>query len=126
MKRVLLSSVAALAVFAAAAPVFAEGPAAAPAAPAAPAAAPAEATSAIFGPNHKDGEVDTDTSVEATPGDLAKDADSEKIDDSKAKTGKANNAVVDKDGVLREKGPKPAAKSAAAGQKALPKTSAAK
>ena len=119
MKRVLLSSVAALAVFAAAAPVFAEGPAAAP-------AAPAEATSAIFGPNHKDGEVDTDTSVEATPGDLAKDADSEKIDDSKAKTGKANNAVVDKDGVLREKGPKPAAKSAAAGQKALPKTSAAK
>ena len=116
MKRVLLSSVAALAVFAAAAPVFAEGPA----------AAPAEATSAIFGPNHKDGEVDTDTSVEATPGDLAKDADSEKIDDSKAKTGKANNAVVDKDGVLREKGPKPAAKSAAAGQKALPKTSAAK
>ncbi|VTY21308.1 LPKTxAVK-anchored surface protein [uncultured Streptococcus sp.] len=122
MKRVLLSSVAALAVFAAAAPVFAEGPAAAPAAP----AAPAEATSAIFGPNHKDGEVDTDTSVAATPGDLAKDADSEKIDDSKAKTGKANNAVVDKDGVLREKGPKPAAKSAAAGQKALPKTSAAK
>lgn len=50
---------------------------------------------------------------------------------SKAKTGKANNAVVDKDGVLREKGKAAAQKPAAkAGQKpagkVLPKTSAAK
>lgn len=51
------------------------------------------------------------------------------VDSSKAKTGKANNAVVDKDGVVREKDKKamaPAAKKAPAGHKALPKTSAAK
>lgn len=49
------------------------------------------------------------------------------VDSSKAKTGKANNAVVDKDGVVREKDKKamaPAAKKAAG--KVLPKTSAAK
>ena len=124
MKKVLLSSVAALAVFSAVAPVFAEGP-----------AAPSDATpAAIFGPNHKDGETNADTTVAATTEDLAKDANAEKVEDSKAKTGKANNAVVDKDGVLREKGPKkedkkapaPEQKAPAAGQKALPKTSAVK
>ena len=47
------------------------------------------------------------------------------VDTSKAKTGKANNAVVDKDGVLREKGKTAPAKKPA-GQKTLPKTSAAK
>ena len=46
------------------------------------------------------------------------------VDSSKAKTGKANNAVVDKDGVLREKGKAMPAKKPAG--KVLPKTSAAK
>ena len=47
------------------------------------------------------------------------------VDTSKAKTGKANNAVVDKDGVLREKGKTAPAKKPA-GQKTLPKTHAVK
>lgn len=47
------------------------------------------------------------------------------VDSSKAKTGKANNAVVDKDGVLREKGKAMAPAKKPAGR-VLPKTSAAK
>lgn len=47
-------------------------------------------------------------------------------DSSKAKTGKANNATVDKDGVLREKGKKMAPAMKPAAKKALPKTSAVK
>ena len=140
MKKVLLSSVAALAVFAAAAPVFA-------------------ADEIPFGGPNGDqvnirGWVDNGT--EASLDEARVFGNESQKENSKAKTGAANNAVVepkkDKNGkvienefVLREKGPKaapakdaakPAGKdaakpgaaksSAAAGQKALPKTSAVK
>lgn len=140
MKKVLLSSVAALAVFAAAAPVFA-------------------ADEIPFGGPNGDqvnirGWVDNNT--EASLDQAREFGNASQKENSKAKTGAANNAVVeakkDKNGnvienefVLREKGPKAAApakdaakpagkdaakpgaaKSGAAGQKALPKTSAVK
>ena len=138
MKKVLLSSVAALAVFSAAAPVFA-------------------ADEIPFGGPNGDqvnirGWVDNNKEFEGNLFEARVFGNESQKENSKAKTGAANNAVVepkkDKNGkvienefVLREKGPKaapakPAGKdaakpgaaksSAAAGQKALPKTSAVK
>ena len=133
MKKVLLSSVAALAVFTAVAPVFAED-------------LPFGGPNGVLAPGYVN--TDTPASLEEAKafGDHAQQ------ENSKAKTGKANNAVVEpkKDAkgnvienefVLRDKGQKDAkadkkadakdakdAKKApaAAGQKALPKTSAVK
>ena len=132
MKKVLLSSVAALAVFAAAAPVFAADD------------IPFGGPNGVLG----SGYVDTDKDVASL--DQAKAfGDVAQQENSKAKTGEANNAVVEpkKDAkgnvienefVLREKGPKAdkaeakkdakkeEGKAPAAGQKTLPKTSAVK
>ena len=135
MKKVLLSSVAALAVFAAAAPVFA-------------------ADDIPFGgPNGVLGSGYVDTDKDAASLDQARDfGNKAQQENSKAKTGEANNAVVEpkKDAngnvienefVLREKGPKAdkadkaegkkdakkeEGKAPVAGQKTLPKTSAVK
>lgn len=135
MKKVLLSSVAALAVFAAAAPVFAED---------LPFGGPNGDQVNIRGwvDNNKDNEGDLNQA--RLFGNVSEQ------ENSKAKTGEANNAVVEpkKDAngnvienefVLRDKGPKAdkaeekkdAKKEegkapAAAGQKTLPKTSAVK
>ena len=134
MKKVLLSSVAALAVFTAVAPVFAED-------------LPFGGPNGVLAPGYVN--TDNPASLEEAKafGDHAQQ------ENSKAKTGEANNAVVepkkDENGnvienefVLRDKGQKDAkadmkadkkadakdAKKApaAAGQKALPKTSAVK
>ena len=130
MKKVLLSSVAALAVFTAVAPVFAED-------------LPFGGPNGVLAPGYVN--TDNPASLEEAKafGDHAQQ------ENSKAKTGEANNAVVepkkDENGnvienefVLRDKGQKDAkadkkadakdAKkaAAAAGQKALPKTSAVK
>ena len=131
MKKVLLSSVAALAVFAAAAPALAD--------------------EFVFGPNGVDSATyvkDPKTS-DASLEEAAKAGDVAQQENSKAKTGEANNAVVEpkKDAngnvienefVLRDKGPKAdkaeakkdakkeEGKAPAAGQKTLPKTSAVK
>lgn len=134
MKKVLLSSVAALAVFTAVAPVFAED-------------------LPFGGPNGVLGSGYVDTEHDAASLDQARDfGNTAQQENSKAKTGEANNAVVEpkKDAngnvienefVLRDKGQQDAkadkkadakdakdAKKApaAAGQKALPKTSAVK
>ena len=128
MKKVLLSSVAALAVFAAAAPVFAADD------------IPFGGPNGVLAPGYVD--TDKPASLEEAKafGDVAQQ------ENSKAKTAEANNAVVEpkKDAngnvienefVLRDKGPKAdkaeAKKEegkapAAAGQKTLPKTSAVK
>ena len=130
MKKVLLSSVAALAVFAAAAPVFAED-------------LPFGGPNGVLAPGYVD--TDKPASLEEAKafGDVAQQ------ENSKAKTGEANNAVVEpkKDAkgnvienefVLRDKAPKAdkaeakkdakkeEGKAPAAGQKTLPKTSAVK
>lgn len=130
MKKVLLSSVAALAVFAAAAPAFAED-------------------LPFGGPNGDQvnirGWVDNNKDNEGNLNQARVFGNASEQENSKAKTGEANNAVVEpkKDAngnvienefVLRDKGQKDAkadkkadAKApAAAGQKALPKTSAVK
>ena len=134
MKKVLLSSVAALAVFAAAAPAFAED-------------------LPFGGPNGDQvnirGWVDNNKENEGNLLEARDFGNESQKENSKAKTGEANNAVVEpkKDAkgnvienefVLRDKGQKDAkadkkadkkadAKApAAAGQKALPKTSAVK
>ena len=130
MKKVLLSSVAALAVFAAAAPAFAED-------------------LPFGGPNGDQvnirGWVDNNKDNEGNLDQARVFGNASEQENSKAKTGEANNAVVEpkKDAngnvienefVLRDKGQKDAkadkkadAKApAAAGQKALPKTSAVK
>ena len=131
MKKVLLSSVAALAVFAAAAPVFAED-------------------LPFGGPNGDQvnirGWVDNNKENEGNLLEARDFGNESQKENSKAKTGEANNAVVEpkKDAkgnvienefVLRDKGPKAdkaeAKKEegkapAAAGQKTLPKTSAVK
>lgn len=96
------------------------------------AAAPAALAQEVSAPN---GVTASDNAVTGTSKDDSHDLTFEQVtpepfnkaqvDSSKAKTGKANNANVDKDGVLREKGPK-APKAPAKGQKALPKTSAVK
>ena len=131
LKKVLLSSVAALAVFAAAAPVFAADD------------IPFGGPNGVLAPGYVD--TDKPASLEEAKafGDVAQQ------ENSKAKTGEANNAVVEpkKDAkgnvienefVLREKGPKAdkaegkkdakkeEGKAPAAGQKTLPKTSAVK
>ena len=98
------------------------------------AAAPAALAQEVSAPNGVTAKV---TAVTGTSKDDSKDLtfdqlspepfNAAQVDSSKAKTGNANNAVVDKDGVVREKGKKamaPAAKKAAG--KVLPKTSAAK
>ena len=108
MKKVLLSSVAALAVFAAVAPVFAND-------------ATAEG---VFGANRKTEEsgIYADTSKDATVAEIkeANDKDlgtkSEKWTRDANKLKKGENLKVDKG----------EAKAPAAGQKALPKTSAVK
>ena len=130
MKKVLFSSVAALAVFAAAAPAFAED-------------------LPFGGPNGDQvnirGWVDNNKDNEGNLDQARVFGNASEQENSKAKTGEANNAVVEpkKDAngnvienefVLRDKGQKDAkadkkadAKApAAAGQKALPKTSAVK
>ena len=114
MKKVLLSSVAALAVFAAVAPVFAND-------------ATAEG---VFGANRKTEEsgIYADTSKDATVAEIkdANDKDlgtkSEKWTRDANKLKKGENLKVDKG----EAGKKADAKAPAAGQKALPKTSAVK
>lgn len=134
MKKVLLSSVAALAVFAAAAPVFAADD------------IPFGGPNDVLAPGYVDTNKPASLEEAKAFGDVAQQ------ENSKAKTGVANNAVVEpkKDAkgnvienefVLREKGPKAdkAGKAeemkeakkegkapAAAGQKSLPKTSAVK
>ena len=130
MKKVLLSSVAALAVFAAAAPAFAED-------------------LPFGGPNGDQvnirGWVDNNKDNEGNLDQARVFGNASEQENSKAKTGEANNAVVEpkKDAngnvienefVLRDKGQKDAKADkkadkkapAAAGQKALPKTSAVK
>ena len=114
MKKVLLSSVAALAVFAAVAPVFAND-------------ATAEG---VFGANRTTNEsgIYADTSKDATVAEIkdANDKDlgtkSEKWTRDANKLKKGENLKVDKG----EAGKKADAKAPAAGQKALPKTSAVK
>ena len=109
MKKVLLSSVAALAVFAAAAPVFADGE---------------------LGANRATNEsgIYADTSKDATVGEIKEANDKDLGTKSEQWTRGANqlkkgeNLKVDKG----EADKKADAKAPAAGQKALPKTSAVK
>lgn len=118
MKKVLLSSVAALAVFAAVAPVFAND-------------ATAEG---VFGANRKTEESGyyADTTKEATAPEI-KDANDKDLgtkseqwtrDANKLKKGEKLN--VDKGEAAKAADKKADAKAPAAGQKALPKTSAVK
>lgn len=133
MKKVLLSSVAALAVFTAVAPVFAED-------------LPFGGPNGVLAPTYVEDPANTPATLDA-----AREAgNAAQQENSKAKTGEANNAVVEpkKDAngnvienefVLRDKGQQEAKDAkkadakkedkkapAAAGQKALPKTSAVK
>lgn len=136
MKKVLLSSVAALAVFAAVAPALADD------------AIPFGGPNGVLSPAYVQDPANTPATLDA-----AREAgNAAQQENSKAKTGEANNAVVEpkKDAngnvienefVLRDKDQKDAkadakkaddkkadakAPAAAAGQKALPKTSAVK
>ena len=113
MKKVLLSSVAALAVFAAAAPVFADGE---------------------LGANRVTNEsgIYADTSKDATVGEIkeANDKDlgtkSEQWTRDANKLKKGEKLNVDKGEAAKAADKKADAKAPAAGQKALPKTSAVK
>ena len=97
------------------------------------AAAPAALAQEVSAPNGVTAKVDA---VTGTSKDDSKDLtfdqvtpepfNKAQVDSSKAKTGKANNATVDKDGVVRGKGNAMAPAKKPAGQKALPKTSAVK
>ena len=78
------------------------------------------------GPNHFDGASNGDNSADFKLTDVTqKEVDASLTAKQIKKVEAKNNVTVDKDGVLREKGPK-APKAPAKGQKALPKTSAAK
>ena len=79
------------------------------------------------GPNHFENAKFDETGKEFTLADVTQGEVNDKLTaSSKAKTGKANNATVDKDGVVRGKGKAMAPAKKPAGQKALPKTSAVK
>ena len=78
------------------------------------------------GPNHFDGASNGDNSADFKLTDVTqKEVDASLTAKQIKKVEAKNNVTVDKDGVLREKGPK-APKAPAKGQKALPKTSAVK
>ena len=118
MKKVLLSSVAALAVFAAVAPVFAND-------------ATAEG---VFGANRTTEEsgIYADTSKDATVGEIKEANDKDLGTKSEQWTRGANELKkgeklnVDKGEAAKAADKKADAKAPAAGQKALPKTSAVK
>lgn len=118
MKKVLLSSVAALAVFAAVAPVFAND-------------ATAEG---VFGANRKTEEsgIYADTSKDATVAEI-KDANDKDLGTKSEQWTRGANELkkgeklnVDKGEAAKAADKKADAKAPAAGQKALPKTSAVK
>ena len=113
MKRVLLSSVAALAVFAAAAPVFADD-------------ATAEG---VFGANRTTNEsgIYADTSKDATVAEI-KDANDKDLGTKSEQWTRDANKLKKGEKLNVDKGAdkKADAKAPAAGQKALPKTSAVK
>ena len=78
------------------------------------------------GPNHFDGASNGDNSADFKLTDVTqKEVDASLTAKQIKKVEAKNNVTVDKDGVLREKGPK-APKAPAKGQKTLPKTHAVK
>ena len=78
------------------------------------------------GPNHFDGASNGDNSADFQLTDVTqKEVDASLTAKQIKKVEAKNNVTVDKDGVLREKGPK-APKASAKGQRTLPKTHAVK